>query len=170
MLSLSVAAMATLWSLSRKVTERSRDTAEYFAIARQEAERDKAAAYYDTNTSTQISTFNALFIKNGVAAQRVTDYDHDGQPLAANRAYPNPPFSNGPTVVSTLTATSTATTGSYYRAVSTYTLVSTGSTAQAATDHRLGVQYIQIYANNGTTTVNTTASYQTTVFYSPPGG
>lgn len=98
LLAFSVAAMVTLWGVSRRITERSRDTAEYFVVARQEIERDKA------------SKFMALFIDAGVTATRWTDYDQQGTPLATG-----------------LAANSAATANAYYRAKSAYTLAATGS-------------------------------------------
>jgi len=160
-LSLSVAAMATLWSLSRNITERSRDTAEYATIGRQEIERDKAIG------------FTTLFSSGASApAIRYTDYDQNGLPLATNYQYQTPPYPTTATMTVNggLTLTSTATTSprlAYYRSVVTYSLVPTGSETG---DKRLGVAVVQVYKDNGTTTFDTsTVVYQTVAFYTKPG-
>src|SRR5438552_578480 len=79
LLSLSLAAMASLWGFSRKITERSRDTAEYFAIARQEIERDKLTGFQGLFTATG----NVYVSSNN---PRRSDYDPKGTLLATNLA------------------------------------------------------------------------------------
>lgn len=70
LLSGSLIALTTIWSLSRRVTETSRDTAEYYAIARQEIERDRALGFDAIFNSPTFS----------YATPRYTDYDETGKP------------------------------------------------------------------------------------------
>ncbi|MGC4047854.1 MAG: prepilin-type N-terminal cleavage/methylation domain-containing protein [Armatimonas sp.] len=141
LLSLSIAAMVTLWGLGRRLTEQSRDMAEHIAVARQEAERDKALLYNGVfiNSTGNYTAHNP---------QR-TDYTATGQVLATN-----------------LAANAAATTGAYYRAVSTYTIVTTGS--ETDPKRKLGIQIIQVFPKSGSG-FSATASYQTTVFYTSAG-
>jgi prepilin-type N-terminal cleavage/methylation domain-containing protein len=67
LLSITMSAIVTLWSVSRKITERSRDTAEYYAIARQELERDRFAGFDGVPAVTTVKT---------------TDYDQNGSVVA----------------------------------------------------------------------------------------
>jgi type II secretory pathway pseudopilin PulG len=143
LLSISVAAITTLWNFSRKVTERSRDWAEYYVVARQEAERGK-------NT-----LFKQLFISSGNIYSsgnnpHRTDYDQKGLLLATN-----------------LAAGAAVTANAYYRVVSTYSLVATG--AETDNTRKLGVQKIQVYRKSTATAFEGTPIYQTCVFYSSPG-
>lgn len=141
LLALSTAAMVTLWSVSRRITERSRDTGEAIAVARQEVERDKGIL------------FNGIFIKSTGAFTtnnpKRTDYDANGTALATNLAANAAPTSN-----------------SVYRAVSTYTLTATGS--EADPNKMLGVQRVDVYDRNGSA-FNNTAVFSTAVFYSAAG-
>lgn len=141
LLSFSIAAMVAIWGLGRRLTEQSRDMAEHIAVARQEAERDKA------------QLFNGVFILstgNYTAhnPQR-TDYSETGQVLATN-----------------LAANAATTSGAYYRAVSTYTLVTTGS--ETDSKRKLGIQIIEVFPRSGSG-FSTTYSYRTTVFYTSAG-
>lgn len=143
LLTLMMLAITRLYALSRSVTERSRDWAEYYAITRQEAERSKA------------TTFNGLFIAAGNVYSSAnnplrTDYDERGNLLATN-----------------LAANASPTNGAYYRAVSTYALVSTGTETLAA--RKLGVQVIQVYRKSTATAFEGSPVFQTTVFHTAPG-
>jgi Tfp pilus assembly protein PilV len=154
LLSGSLVAMMALWSVSRRMTERSRDTAEYYAIARQEAERDRALG------------FNGIFNAPGFAnnSTRYTDYDPAGTPLATVTSFAAAP-----------------TAGAYYRARSAYSLVITGSTAANSPESldpakRLGVQVIEVFPITGHagnpptgTAVERSAIYQTTLFFAQGG-
>jgi prepilin-type N-terminal cleavage/methylation domain-containing protein len=75
LLSVSLMAMMTLWSVSRKITERSRDGSEYYAVARREAEKTRRyrgvflnSAYTSTNPAT-----------SGVSPATTTPYNQDAQ-------------------------------------------------------------------------------------------
>jgi prepilin-type N-terminal cleavage/methylation domain-containing protein len=139
LLSMSMAAIVRLWSISRSVTERSRDWGEYYAVARQEVERDKSYQ------------FKVLYItesRNGTS--RISDYDESGRLLTIG-----------------LAAATAPTTGAYYRAYSTYSLVSTGFDTEDT--RKLGIQVVKIYRKNGTVFDTGTAIYQTTAFYSVAG-
>ncbi len=142
LLSGSLAAMMTLWSVSRRITERSRDTAEYYAVARQEAERDRAIGFYSVFNSTT----NPYFVHNAdgtiTSTPRYTDYDQNGKVAAQTPA-----------------------TTPYYRARSTYSLEATSGEEQLK---RLGVQVIEVFTiTNGT--VGTTPIYRTTMFFTVVG-
>jgi type II secretory pathway pseudopilin PulG len=141
LLSLSIAAMVSIWGLGRRLTEQSRDMAEHIAVARQEAERDKAALFSGVFI---VSTGN--FTANN---PKRSDYSATGQLLATN-----------------LGSTATPTGGAFYRAVSTYSLVTTGS--ETDVKRRLGIQIIEVFPRSGTGFA-TTASYRTTVFYTSAG-
>ncbi|MES2461581.1 MAG: type II secretion system protein [Armatimonadota bacterium] len=139
LLAISTASLIRLWGLSRTLTERNRDWSEYYSVARQEIERDKS------------QQFKALYITTGTAvASRTSDYDEKGALLATN-----------------LATGAAATTNAYYRAVSTYTLVTTGSETDAT--RRLGVQTVRVYRKIGTTLDTATVVYQVTDFYSAAG-
>jgi prepilin-type N-terminal cleavage/methylation domain-containing protein len=151
LLSISLAAIVSLWSVSRKITERSRDGGEYYAVARQEVERDKA------------SQFKILYItENRSGTVRITDYSETGAPLATNGIN-----DLGIPVVAALTLTAAPTATAYYRAVSTYSLVSTGS--DVVTTRRLGIQKVEVYRRSGTNFDTASPVYETTDFYSAAG-
>lgn len=121
LLSTSLAAVMTLWSVSRRITERSRDTGEYYAIARQEVERERG------------NSFSYLFILPTAYLSRpwVTDYGQSAESLTfgVNMAFDAP-----------------ATSGAQYRARSTFYLVSTDSTLPIIESRRrLGVQVIEVF-------------------------
>jgi prepilin-type N-terminal cleavage/methylation domain-containing protein len=114
----SLAAMMTLWSVSRRITERSRDTAEYYAIARIELER------FRTRSSTS-SAFDVLVSTTWPKSQ---DYDQNGTPVTSGS------------------------TSAFYRATSTYSLVSTSPTSGVAepAGKQLGVLTVVVYTmSNG---------------------
>lgn len=69
LLSISMAAVTTLWGLARRVTERSRDTAEYYAVARRELERARAVQY--------VGLFFNGATTGGVVAPVTTTYNQD---------------------------------------------------------------------------------------------
>lgn len=159
LLSGSLTAIFKLWSVSRNITEHSRDTAEYYAIARQEAEKDRLTGFksifnpanstYGTWTTSGTPP-NTTLVFTG--KPRFTDYDQNGNALAT---------------VTSLTAA--ATLGAYYRAVSTYSLMS-GSTAFGSPEYvdsakRLGVQKIQVYAISNVTK----SVYDTSLFFTQWG-
>lgn len=150
LLILSVIAIAQMWKLSRHLTENSRNWAEYYAVARQEVERDKEPQSR-TIAGTQFQgQFVYLFNSPGPPSNPLwTDYTQNGVVLATN-----------------LASGAAATAGAYYRAKSVYTLVTTGSETEAT--RKLGIQQISVYQINGTT-VGTTPVYQTTIFYTAPG-
>lgn len=141
LLALSTAAIVTLWSVARRITERSRDAGEAIAVARQEAERDKAAL------------FNGVFIKGTGAFTannpKRTDYDQYGTALATN-----------------LAANAAPTANSVYRAVSTYTRTATGS--ETDPNRMLGIQRIDVYDRSGNGFSNT-AVYSTAIFFTAAG-
>jgi hypothetical protein len=100
-----------------------------------------------------------LFIAN---TTRYSDYGPDGALLAANLA-------------AGAAVTGTAPNRAMYRAVSTYSLVVTGS--ESANTQRLGVQRIRVYAIKviggaetfDLTNTATAPVYETTVFYTAAG-
>jgi len=146
LLSMSVAALTQLWGVSRRTTERSRDAAEVYVVARQEAERDKAIL------------FKYLFVASGnvTGMTRRTDYTEKGEVLATGLAANAAPTDlAGPPAVKT-----------FYRAESVYSLVATGT--ETLNNHKLGVQKIRVYRRDGAGFV-VTAVYETTVFYTAPG-
>ncbi|MES2461707.1 MAG: type II secretion system protein [Armatimonadota bacterium] len=122
LLSLSLAAMVTLWSVSRRITERSRDSAEYYAIARQEAERFRVLGYQSvfnesrTSTAAPYTYINPATSANTWPAQY---YDEKGVWLGT-----------------------TAVVGTYYRVTSTF---SYSGTAGGTGIQRVGVQKIEVY-------------------------
>jgi prepilin-type N-terminal cleavage/methylation domain-containing protein len=131
LLSGSLVAIMQLWSVSRSITERSRDTAEYYAIARQELERDRVNGF--DGVTAVLST------------PRTTDYDQNGAVVA------------------------TGSTTAFYRAISTYSLVSTSPTSGVPepVGKQLGVQVVVIYTmNNGTVGPEV---YRTTMFFTSAG-
>ncbi len=139
LLTFTMVAITRLWSVSRSITERSRDWGEYYAVTRQEVERDKA------------SQFKILYItENRGGTDRVSDYSEKGILLATG-----------------LTLGAAPTADAYYRAVSSYALVATGSDTDAT--RKLGVQVVRVYRKSGTTFDTATVMYQATDFYSVAG-
>lgn len=143
LLSITVAAITTLWNFSRRVTERSRDWAEYYVVARQEAERSKGTLF----KSLFIATGNIY--SSGNNPLRV-DYDQRGYLLATNLASGAAPTANA-----------------YYRVISTYSLVATG--AETENTRKLGIQKIQVYRKISDSAFEQTPVYETCVYYSSPG-
>jgi prepilin-type N-terminal cleavage/methylation domain-containing protein len=143
LLSIMMIAMTRLYILARNVTERSRDWSEYYAIARQETERSKGTLF----DSLFIATNNVYSSANNPLR---ADYDEKGILLATN-----------------LASNAAPTSGAYYRAVSTYSLVSTGT--ETLGSRKLGIQVIQVYRKATSSTFDGTAVFQTTVFYTAPG-
>jgi type II secretory pathway pseudopilin PulG len=70
LLNVSIAGSVTLWKASVRLTEGSRDVAEFYAIARQEAERTRVCRYNDL-------FFNVAYL-GGVAPAITTGYGGDG--------------------------------------------------------------------------------------------
>lgn len=146
LLTFSLSAIMSLWSVSRRVTERSRDTAEYYAIARQEAELYRAARFGGIFNSTVFS----------YTTPRYTDYDQNGNPVST------------PGVITALNSACTA--SAYYRVRSTFSLVQTGTETNGL--DKLGIHVIEVFpitGHTGTpltgTTVATTAIYRTSLFF-----
>jgi len=143
LLAVSMAAATVIWSVSRNISARSRDTAEYYAIARQEVERDK------------FLLFKPIFVTPGTRLANVsfrTDYTETGGFVA-----------NG---MASGAAPSSATT--FYRAQSTYSLVATGN--ETIPTRKLGIQKIQVFRRViGANSFEGTPIYETAVFYTAPG-
>jgi prepilin-type N-terminal cleavage/methylation domain-containing protein len=144
-LSFSTAAMVTLWSISRKITEHARDTAEYYAIARQEMEKMRTSsvinsnAYYDP---FRPRFFNSAYSGNpqiGVSSATTTNYNQDG-------------------------ATPTVSKPAVYQAVSTFDRQPTGS---EDAERQLGIQVIKIYVLPRV--AGDTPVYTTTMLYTVGG-
>jgi len=125
LLSLSLAAMVMLWSLSRRVTENSRSAAEYYAVARQDMERGRRLG------------FTGLFDADGVptgAYSTFTDYDERGMFQNAAASFDAEPATN-----------------TMYRVQSTYDLASVEKVRPGETPNVLqsvGVQTIRVYKIN----------------------
>lgn len=152
LLSGSLVLIFKLWSVSRSITERSRDTAEYYAIARQEAERGRVSP---ASVSPARTGFNYYF-NNGTFGSaefwQYVDYDFNGAPLMTTPGY---------ATSENAARTATLTSGTQYRAVSHFKRdTSTASVAY----YQLGIQEILVFSVNGTT-VGTTPSYQTAMFF-----
>lgn len=138
LLGLSIASITVIWGLSRRTTEQMRDAAEYYAISRQEVEREKGVSFQNQYVSS-----SGKFLS--VNPNR-SDYDASGKLLATN-----------------LSGSAAATAGSYYRAVSTFYLVTTGNEQDA---RKLGVQKVQILALGSNGYANAPVVYETTSFSS----
>lgn len=77
LLNVSIAGSVTLWKASVRMTEGSRDRAEFYAIARQEAERAHACRYNDL--------FFNVACPGGVAPAATTGYSQDGTASTATK-------------------------------------------------------------------------------------
>jgi type II secretory pathway pseudopilin PulG len=114
----SLVAVMTLWSVSRRITERTRSTAEAYDVARQEAERYRAFQFNGIFNST---TFVA-------GTPRYTDYDETGARLAMVAS------KDSPVTISPNRA--------YYRTESAFYLEPTSADDPL---QRIGVQVIRVY-------------------------
>lgn len=149
LLSLSLVAMTTLWSFSRRITEGSRNTAERYAVARREVERDRALGF---NSIFNVAPPIVFLTSDGTyqSSPHETDYDEQArtQSEAANSSSWKP----------------------YYRARSTYYLRPTSGENDPL--KWLGIQVVEVfpYIEDGTTrTPASTPSYTTTAFYTVAG-
>jgi prepilin-type N-terminal cleavage/methylation domain-containing protein len=141
LLSLCLVAMTSLYGVSRKITERSRDTGEYYAVARQEAERLRSAGY------------TAIF--------------DQGIPSGGSYTYYNP--NTGATtylpqyydVTGAHLGTSAGTTG-YYKVTSTFSVIIVTGELQS---QKVGVHQISV----ALVSAPGTPVYTTTIFFSPAG-
>ena len=136
---MSIAAITRLWAVSRTQTERSRDWGETYAVARQEVERDKAIQFKFLFTAPGNRTGTSL----------ISDYNQNGARLATG-----------------LVSGAARTTGAMYRAISTYSLVATGT--ETDNTRKLGVISISVFKWQGTA-FSTTPDFRTAVFYTSPG-
>jgi prepilin-type N-terminal cleavage/methylation domain-containing protein len=125
LLSGSLVAIVKLWSVSRSITEQSRNVAEYYVIARQEVEKVRVPG---------VSRFDGNGFNSAASLVRLSDYDQNGNLLSE--------------AVTSLLATPTPL--AYYRVRSTFTLVSTNSSPEPE-GKRLGVQKVEVFVITGHT-------------------
>lgn len=140
----SLVAAVTLWGLSRGITERSRQTAEYYIIGCQETERYRSAG------------FDAIFNSTTVPLDtpRYADYDQNGAWLAA--------------VSSLNSSVTTSPRRAFYRAESVFSL---DPTTAADPLQRLGVQAIRVFPirSEGNVLIVGAEAYRTVICYTAAG-
>jgi prepilin-type N-terminal cleavage/methylation domain-containing protein len=142
LLSVCLMAMMQLWSISRKITERSRDTAEYYAVSRQEIERYRAIG------------FNNIFNQGlNSASPSYLYYNLSSQTSVAPVHYY---AANGAILGSSA--------GAYYAVTSTFSVAATD--AESGTK-RLGVQKVAVYL--ATDTGFTNPLFSTTIYFTAAG-
>ncbi len=148
LLSGSLIVIMKLWSVSRSITEGSRNTAEYYTIARQETERARTSSDKQFLTSATATTIGprtgfAFIFQNSSATYTLpltvtTNYDQNGLPVSS---------------------------GGYYQAVSEYRRIMTGT--EADPNKQLGVQKVDIYVLPRAT--GDKQVYETSMFFTEVG-
>lgn len=166
LLTLSLSAVVTLWSVSRSTTERSRDMAEYYIVAHHEAERYRTAGGFSTifdprlDVSVQAPSMN---VPHYTDYGRYKERDTQGQVLREV---------DGVRLGTVSTKTAARTEGqdqlALYRVESTFYLQpgSAGDTLQM-----LGVHVIRVFLfrEDGTIQATDDDVYRTTLFFSARG-
>lgn len=124
LLSFTLAAMVRLWSIARELTERTRYTAEYYFVGRQEAERFRIIGYatiFNQPLATASSPYTYFNPSTGATVWPTQYYDENGNLL-------------------------TSSTGAFYSVVSKFSLIPLPVVAAPPPLQQLGVQQIDVYA------------------------